>query len=140
MRLLSMFLAFTAFVTFTQATMNLGNLWFAHNNNGHLLPTRDEQRYIPTIPKDNDILWNEGDNQPEVIKLKFVYPWWENYSKWSKIIRFKKCKLTFTVNVVNSGIQKWVMFDIYGQKCFKLYWKTGAWAQNWNLEIDITSL
>ena len=77
--------------------MNLGNLWFAHNNNGHLLPIRNEQRYIPTIPNENDILWNEGDNQPEVIKLKFVYPWWENYSKWSKIIRFKKCKLTRTV-------------------------------------------
>ena len=91
-------LAFLALLTLTQATMNMGNLWFTQNSGSdpeaeyRPLPTRIESLMEAFEPKLN--LKTIGDHVgKEVLYLK---PWWGDFSKWRRSIRFKR----------NSGIVK----------------------------------
>ena len=87
MRLLVPILAFLAFAATCEATMNLGTLWFAHND-GQYFPLGQTRSHTPK-KLGHYTTFKDGS---ESTSGRLVQPWWENYYRWSRAIRLRKCK------------------------------------------------
>ena len=81
-----LYLVFLVFVALGQATMNIGNLWFAHDNQRFLSLHDSTNRIHIHRPKNMDIL-DEIAGQPK-LTLRNFYPWWKRIFA----IKLGKCK------------------------------------------------
>ena len=99
-------LAFLAFVTLTQATMNMGNLWFTQNSGSNFeaesrpLPLSRIETLMESLePNTNMKAIGRGVGK-DVLYLK---PWWGDFSKWRRSIRFKRNSGTLKMCVLKIG-------------------------------------
>ena len=75
----------------THATMNVGTFWFTQNNGKFLrkLPLL-RQKYVARVPK---IALDGPLVKPiEEVRSPFQDLWWDDFRKWNKIIKMRKCK------------------------------------------------
>ena len=83
------YLAFLVLVALGQATMNIGNLWFAHDNQRYLsLHESKTNRILSHRPKSIGDHLDEITGQPQ-LTLRNFYPWWKRIFA----IKLGKCKL-----------------------------------------------
>lgn len=97
MRLLVPILAFLAFAATCHATMNLGTLWFAQND-GQYFPLGQTRSHTPK-KLGHYTTFKDGS---ESTSGRLVQPWWENYYRWSRAIRLRKCKF------LKYSVPKWL--------------------------------
>ena len=82
-------LAFLVLVALGQATMNTGNLWFAHDNQRYLsLHDSNTDGILIHRPKNIADHLDEITGQPK-LTLRHFYPWWKRIFA----IKLGKCKL-----------------------------------------------
>ena len=82
------YLAFLVLVALGQATMNIGNLWFAHDNQRYLsLHDSNTNRILSQRPKNIGDHLDELTVQPK-LTLRPFYPWWKRIFA----IKLGKCK------------------------------------------------
>ena len=76
----------------TKATMNVGTFWFTQNNGKFLrkLP-RLRQEFMARIPK-IPVEDTKLDLPVEEVRSPFQNLWWDDFRKWSKVIKMRKCK------------------------------------------------
>ena len=75
----------------TNATMNVGTFWFTQNNGKFLrkLPLL-RQEFVASEPK---IAFENPMIKPiEEVRSPFQNLWWDDFRKWNKIIKMRKCK------------------------------------------------
>ena len=73
----------------TKSTMNVGTIWFKQNNGNFLRKLPILRQKISRINENPSIY---PVMKPEE-KVRNLFPfWWNDFRKWNKFIKIKKCK------------------------------------------------
>ena len=105
-------LAFLALITLTQATMNMGNLWFTQNSGSD---SETESRTLPLSMIESLLMKSalEPNTNLKAIgrgvgkDVLYLKPWWGDFSKWRRSIRFKRNSGTVKIRTICIGKICW---------------------------------
>ena len=96
-----------ALITAIHATMNVGTFWFMQNNGKFLrnLPImRARQNDRLEFQRNQDVSMNpieEHQHEEEEVRRTPFPLWWDDFRKWNRLIKIKKCKYLKTMQIMH---------------------------------------